>query len=488
MPPELIRRHGVHVIPLYVRFGGEVFRDRVDVDAATFHERLQSAPTFPTTSQPSVRDFLRLYANLSQGADDIVSIHISSGISRTVASALAARQTLSAKMGHPPEIYVIDSRTTACGLALLVTAAARAIAAGLPADRVAREVEVLSRRLSTYFVVDVLDYLHEAGSIGSLATFVESVLQLKPILYLRDGQIAVRERVRTTRRAKQRLLGVVAERARGRPIHAAIAHAQAAGEAERVRQHLSDNFDCRELFVVELSPVIATHVGPGTVGVSFYTIKEKVQHRAIGRSVNRRARRLRRLSPLGAGNAIQQQINHRVEQFREGGGAVARVVYHHLLEEQGADHAAEIEGIQTSTDLASGLGLAYLLGQQVAQYVPWMDISVAHCGREEPLCQDRIGQRVLGYQAQCQFEARDGAGRGALLGRECLLQSLQPPLGQGRQDRLLGLEVVEKGTLGDVSRFGDFLDSGCVVPIFAEQPQRGLHQSPASLPFLALAS
>ncbi|RLC94835.1 MAG: DegV family protein [Chloroflexi bacterium] len=274
LPPEMVAQLDVHVIPLYLDLGNETCRDGVDLDTAVFYKRLKAAPTLPTTSQPSVGDFLKLYRRLSQDADAIISIHISSGISGTVGSAQTARQALLAEMADSPKVYVVDSRTAAHGLALLVSTAARAIATGLPADRVAQKVEGLALRLSTIFVVDTLEYLHKGGRIGGAAALVGSVLQIKPLLHFREGRIDVLEKERTARKARRRMLEIVAERANGRPIRAAIVHAQAPEEAERVRQYLIEHLNCREHFIVECSPVIATHVGPGTVGVAFYTEKE----------------------------------------------------------------------------------------------------------------------------------------------------------------------------------------------------------------------
>ena len=182
-----------------------------------------------------------------------------------------ARGALVRGKADPPEIFVVDSRTTSIGLALLVSAAARSIADGMPAAQVAQRVEALTARLSTIFVVDTLEYLRKGGRIGGAAALAGSVLQIKPVLHLNEGRIDVLEKVRTARKAKQRLLEIVTERAGDRPIHACVVHAQAPHEAERVRLYLAEHFDCRELFVVEFSPVIAVHVGPGTVGVAFYT-------------------------------------------------------------------------------------------------------------------------------------------------------------------------------------------------------------------------
>ena len=271
LPPELVQEYGAHVIPIYIHFDGETFRDGVDMDVATFYERLKTAPKLPTTSQPPAGNLCELYRRLSDEADAIISIHISSHLSGTVGSARMAREALSREMANPPEVYVIDSRTTANGLALLVSAAARAIAAGQPAAQVSRTVQDLASRLFTVFVVDTLEYLRKGGRIGGAAALVGSVLRVKPVLYLNEGRIDVLEKVRTARKAKRRLLEIVVDRAGGRPIHACIVHAQVPQEAERVRRYIANHLECRELFVVEFSPAIAVHVGPGTVGVAFYS-------------------------------------------------------------------------------------------------------------------------------------------------------------------------------------------------------------------------
>ncbi|MBC8450390.1 MAG: DegV family protein [Chloroflexi bacterium] len=275
LPPALMQKHRVQVIPLYIHFGAESLRDGVELTTAEFYDRLARADTLPTTSQPSVGDFLELYRRLGQDAEAIVSIHISSGLSGTVPSALGARQVLSAEAAEagvdPPTIHVVDSTLTSAGLGLLVTAAARAIEAGQPAQAVVRTVEELIPRMRVIFVVDTLEYLQKGGRIGGAAALLGSMLQVKPILHLTGGRIDVLEKVRTARKAKQRLLGIMEEQVgQAGAVHAAVIHANAPPEAEMLRQQVADRFQCRELFVCELSPAIATHVGPGAVGVAFY--------------------------------------------------------------------------------------------------------------------------------------------------------------------------------------------------------------------------
>jgi len=275
LPYALIQRYGIHVIPLYIHFGTEVLCDGLDLTPTEFVERLQRASVLPTTSQPSVGDFMELYSELIPRADAIISIHLSSGLSGTVASALGARQALAdeaAEKGEePPAIHVVDSTLVSVGLELLVTAAARAIEAGETVEAVLRLVEDLIPQTRLIFVVDTLEYLHKGGRIGGASALLGSILQLKPILHLSEGRIDVLEKVRTSRKAKQRLLAIMEEdMGRECTVHAAITHVNVLGEAERLEEQLTGYFTCQEMFVSDLSPAVSVHVGPGTVGVAFY--------------------------------------------------------------------------------------------------------------------------------------------------------------------------------------------------------------------------
>ncbi len=274
LTPDLRARYGVHVIPLYVHFDTRTYRDGVNLDTETFYRLLATSPTLPTTSQPSIGEFVTLYRRLAKEAEAIISIHISSGISGTVTAAEMARQAVMEELASPPRIYVVDSRITSVGMALLITAAGRAIAAGKNAEEVVRQVETLRERLKVVFAVDTLTYLHKGGRIGGAAALLGSMLQIRPLLYFREGKIDLLEKARTTRRARQRMLELASQWAGGRPIRAAIVHANAPGAADALRIRMVENFDCRELFVLEFSPVIATHVGPGTVGVALYPVEE----------------------------------------------------------------------------------------------------------------------------------------------------------------------------------------------------------------------
>jgi DegV family protein with EDD domain len=261
LPADLATRHGLHVIPLWVHSGEQSYRDGVDLMPNQFYPLLAGAPNLPTTSQPSVGEFLELYRELAGQAEAIISVHISSELSGTVASALAARQ-----MFHDVPVHVVDSRSTSMGLGLIALAAARAAAEGQNGEQVAAATERLVPWTSVIFVVDTLEYLRKGGRIGGASALVGSLIRIKPILHIHEGRIDAVDKVRTRGKAMERLLEIVAERVGGTgPIHAA-----APAEAESLRHRIALAFDCAELCLAELSPAIGTHVGPGTVGVAFY--------------------------------------------------------------------------------------------------------------------------------------------------------------------------------------------------------------------------
>jgi DegV family protein with EDD domain len=266
LPPKLVAQYGIRVIPLELIWGDETFLDGVAIDPPTFYERLSCSPDIPSTTQPSAGAFTDFFTDVAQDADGIVGVFISSELSGTIASALVARDSL-------PDlpIEVIDSRSTSMGLGFMVLAAARAAAEGKGLEEVAAAARALVPCMDVVFVVETLKYLHKGGRIGGASHLLGSALNIKPLLYLNEGHIEALERVRTKRKAVARMLDVMAERAGEKPIHAAVIHANAPDEGARLQKQVSERFPHVELYQSELSPVIGTHVGPGTVGVAFYT-------------------------------------------------------------------------------------------------------------------------------------------------------------------------------------------------------------------------
>ncbi len=266
LPPELVAQYDIYVMPQQLVWGNETFLDGVTIDPPTFYERLSRSTDIPTTAQASAGEFAALFAEAAHNADGIVGVFISTGLSGTVASALAAREFL-------PDlpIEVVDSRSTTMGLGFITLAAARAAAEGKGLAEVATAARELVPRVNVLFVVETLEYLHRGGRIGGASRLLGSALRIKPLLHLTEGRIDALGRVRTKRKAVQRMLEVMAERVGDAPVHAAVIHANTPGEAVRLQEQVGERFPCTELYLTELSPVIGVHVGPGMVGVAFYT-------------------------------------------------------------------------------------------------------------------------------------------------------------------------------------------------------------------------
>ena len=266
LPRKWVEQYQVYVVPLKVNWGDETYRDGVDITVDEFYKKLAKSKVLPTTSQPSVLDFLHAFESAAEQADAIIAPLISSGISGTVATAQLARSEFTR---IPVEI--VDTRITSMGQVLIILAIARALEQGKSIQEVKQLAEHIARRLHTYFAVDTLDYLHRGGRINTASRYLGTLLAVKPILYFNEeGKIDALERVRTSRKALQRLLELAEEHAAGQPVHVGIVHADAADVAREFQAEVESRLNCKEIFTVECSPNIAVHVGPGTIGIALY--------------------------------------------------------------------------------------------------------------------------------------------------------------------------------------------------------------------------
>lgn len=263
LPDDVVQQLGIHVIPLRVMWGEETFLDNVEIKPDEFYRRLRELPIHPTTTQPNPEDFLALYQKAAPGHDGIVAPLISSELSGTVSSALTAAEEF-----KTVPVRVVDSRLTSMGLGLAVLAAARAAAAGKSLDEVEQAATAVCSKVKILFVVDTLEYLHRGGRIGGAAKFLGTALGLKPLLHLNEGRVDALEKIRTKRKAIDRMLELGHEYAAGKPVRASVVHANAPDEAEELRGIVEKQFDCLELHVAQLAPAIAAHAGPGTLGIA----------------------------------------------------------------------------------------------------------------------------------------------------------------------------------------------------------------------------
>lgn len=270
IPVELIRKYMISIVPLQVIWGKNTYRDSVDIQPTEFYTRLTEAKVMPTTSQPSPAAFSETYRGLLDQGYDILSVHISSKLSGTVASALQARE-------HFPgaKIEVIDTNSTAMSMGFPALAAARAASQGATFGECQQIVEQGTGHTGLLFVVSTLEFLRRGGRIGGAAAFLGTALNLKPLLELRDGRIEAVERVRTMSKATDRLLDLFEERVGSRrPVYIAGLHANVPEEATLLLNRAIERFSngsVAEGLLTEISPVLGTHTGPGAMGLAFMT-------------------------------------------------------------------------------------------------------------------------------------------------------------------------------------------------------------------------
>jgi DegV family protein with EDD domain len=268
LPDELVARLGIHRVSLYVSLDGEQ-RPESEIapsEYSDFYERLRRSSEGATTSQPSVGDFLSVYEPLLASGDDIVSVHISAGISGTCEAARQAGQRLAEEGKGGERIHVVDSRTAAGGHGLVVLAAAAAVARGANAADAASAAERSREAMKMWFAVDTLDFLRKGGRIGAAQALLGSTLQIKPILTLEE-EITPVERVRTSRRAFERLLDHMRELNDAGADGWVVQHIQDDAMARRLVEECRQIFGSEPAFVSEVGPVLGTHAGPGMLGV-----------------------------------------------------------------------------------------------------------------------------------------------------------------------------------------------------------------------------
>ncbi len=263
LPAEVIEKHSIHQVSLYVHWPNETLREIEIDDYSDFYERLRSTRDLPSTSQPSIGDFLAVYEPLLEAGNDIVSIHLAGGMSGTVRSAEQAREQLG---GAAERVHVIDSATACGGQGLVLLAAAAAAEAGADATAVSERARRARSELRMWFAIDTLEYLRRGGRIGGAQAWLGATLQIKPILTV-ESEITPVERVRTTRRAFERMVDLLTERARDGADAWMVQHIQAPEEAAALVARGREIFENEPKCISEIGPVIGAHVGPGLLGV-----------------------------------------------------------------------------------------------------------------------------------------------------------------------------------------------------------------------------
>jgi DegV family protein with EDD domain len=262
LPPALAQEHGISVVPLTVFFGEEAFLDGIEVTPDDFYDRLKAAPHVPKTSQPSAELFQETYREAAANGDEIVSIHLSSKMSGTLNAASVAREAVS------PDIHVdlIDSYNVSLGLGLIVLEAARAAESGATLAQVVAATRSAMERVAIHVCLDTLEYLQKGGRIGRARGMLGSVLSIKPILSVQDGEVTPTERVRTRGKAVERIYEIASGMGRASDMFVACSgnDDEAFAFMDRLRPHLPHT----ELMLGYLGPVVGVYTGPNAIGVA----------------------------------------------------------------------------------------------------------------------------------------------------------------------------------------------------------------------------
>lgn len=265
LPESYLRQYLIRVLPQVLIWDGTSYRDKIDIQPTEFYRRLKNNHSMPSTSQASPQDFKLVFDELLDQGYEVLAVVLSSDLSGTHASAVQARELLP---GAPIEI--VDSRSASMALGYAVLAAARAAERGASLLECKAAAEQASRNTGVLFVVDTFEFLHRGGRIGGATRLLGSALNIKPILEIVEGRVEPSDKVRTRKKSLSRLLEIIEERITGKQkVRISVLHANSPEDAQWVMDEAINRFHPIESIMTEVSPVIGTHVGPGTVGMVY---------------------------------------------------------------------------------------------------------------------------------------------------------------------------------------------------------------------------
>ncbi|MFO8009876.1 MAG: DegV family protein [Dehalococcoidia bacterium] len=270
VPKEQAERLGILVVPSSVTIGDRVYHDGIDITPTEVYELQRRSKILPTTSAPSPGEFLNTYEAAARTSDAILHVCITRSLTMTYDSAMQAKELAEEKLPGV-QIEVMDTGTAAGAQGFLAMEAARAAASTDDISQVMDTVNRMIPRVHLYVTVDTLYFLAKGGRVPRVASWASSILSIKPILQIYNGEATPVERVRTKPRAMNRLLQIMREKSGPKPIHVNLMHAGVPDEAQELKEKIRQQFDCAELYVTEFSPVMGAHTGPGLVGFAFYS-------------------------------------------------------------------------------------------------------------------------------------------------------------------------------------------------------------------------
>jgi len=266
LPKEYVEKYQIPVLPLTVNWEGKSYYDGIDIQAEEFYQQLGQYKSIATTSQVTVGQFLEVFGKLLDAGNQVLYLGISSGISATINSAIQAK----AELGNPENLIVMDSKLVSMALGLMVLEVARAAENGASLKECYELAQDAFGRIGVYLTVDTLEYLHRGGRINSAKRLLGSALNLKPIMEIRDGKIELVESVISRKKALTRMIDLIEQAVDGRsPVRLAPFHALAFDDMVIMENLAKERFNPIEIIRSQVSPVIGSHVGPGTVAMAY---------------------------------------------------------------------------------------------------------------------------------------------------------------------------------------------------------------------------
>ena len=261
LPPTLAEELGITVVPVYLRFGDQIYHDRVDISEDEFYDRLLHDPIHPSTTQPTPQDFTTIYQKLSQDAEGIVSIHVTSRLSGTYNSAIQGKEL--AEVGCP--IEVVDSQTVSMAMGIIAIAAAKMARSGKSLQQVAAEVRQIIPNIHLLILFDTLKYLAKGGRIGKAKGLLGSLLNVKPLLSIKDGELVPTGQVRTRSKGIQRLFEAVKNATGIQDL--SIMYSTTPNEAQILAEDIGSIFPREQITLARVGPALGVHAGPGALAI-----------------------------------------------------------------------------------------------------------------------------------------------------------------------------------------------------------------------------
>ena len=267
LPQDWMSRYDIGVVPINIQFGQTTYREGITIDRPGFYQKIEELGIIPTTSQPSVGEFQEAYQALADKANDIISIHVTGKLSGTVRSAEMAADLVKDQV----RVHVVDSMAGTAALGWMILDAARMSEVGASVEAIVSHLKVARHRATVILMLDDLHYAQMSGRVGRLQGALVSLLDVKPLIWLEDGLLDVRERIRTRNRAIEQMLSITRSAAGAdTPLNVATIHAEAPMEGRKLLELAQEELNTRETFLEDLATSLAVQFGPGTIGLVTY--------------------------------------------------------------------------------------------------------------------------------------------------------------------------------------------------------------------------